>query len=122
MRRILNFGHTIAHVIESETNYQKYRHGEAVSIGMIGAALIGEELGKTKTSDVERLKNLIQKLGMKTFCEGCDPEKMYLPLFRDKKTVGGKINWVLMKNFGEVEVTGEVPEKIVKKTLKNIAV
>ena len=122
LRRILNFGHTIAHVIESETNYQKYRHGEAVSIGMIGAALIGEELGKTKTSDVERLKNLIQKLGMKTFCEGCDPEKMYLPLFRDKKTVGGKINWVLMKNFGEVEVTGEVPEKIVKKTLKNIAV
>lgn len=120
LRRILNFGHTIAHAIEEETGYEKYRHGEAVSIGMIGAAIISEELGKISSDHVTRLKNLIARLGMSTYCEGCDVEKMYRAAFRDKKTVGGKINWVLMKNFGATEILDDVPEEIVKIALKKI--
>jgi len=40
LRRILNFGHTLAHAVEEQTGYKKFRHGEAVAIGMIGAAKI----------------------------------------------------------------------------------
>ena len=120
LRRILNFGHTIAHVIEEETDYKKYRHGEAVAIGMLGAAFISEELGKISADKVARLKNLLERLKLETHCENLNVDKMYKAAFRDKKTVGGKINWVLMKNFGEVEIVSDVPENIVKDALKKI--
>ena len=120
LRRILNFGHTIAHAIEEETNYKKYTHGEAVAVGMIGAALISEKIGWIDSAKVERLKNLISTLGMVTAAEGCEVDKIFSATFRDKKTVGGKINWVLMKNFGRVEIFSDVPENIVKNSVKNI--
>jgi len=115
LRRILNFGHTMAHAIEEETHYQKYRHGEAVAIGMLAAAQISLELGKTSAANVARLENLIKKFGMVTNCAGLNADKLYDVTFRDKKAVGGKVNWVLMKNFGEVEIFSDVPAQIVKK-------
>lgn len=115
LRRILNFGHTMAHAIEEETGYKKYRHGEAVAIGMVAAARISYELGKTSAENVYRLENLLKKFGMMTTCAGLDADKLYAVTFRDKKTVGGVVNWVLMKNFGEVEICRDVPAQIVKK-------
>ncbi|MBR4641486.1 MAG: 3-dehydroquinate synthase [Selenomonadaceae bacterium] len=115
LRRILNFGHTMAHAIEEETAYKKFRHGEAVAVGMIAAAQISCELGKTSSEKVLRLERLIKRFGMVTNCAGLDADKLYNVTFRDKKTVGGVVNWVLMKNFGEVEICNDVPEAIVKK-------
>lgn len=115
LRRILNFGHTLAHAIEEETHYEKYRHGEAVAVGMMAAALISLELGKTSAENVQRLENLIKKFGIMTTCTGLDADKLYAVTFRDKKTVGGVVNWVLMKDFGEVEICRDVPAQIVKK-------
>ncbi len=115
LRRILNFGHTMAHAIEEQTHYKKYRHGEAVAIGMIAAAQISSELGKTSADNVARLERLIKKFGMVTNCAGLDADKLCDVTFRDKKTVGGVVNWVLMKNFGEVEICSDVPAQIVKK-------
>ena len=120
LRRILNFGHTIAHAIEEQTGYTKYSHGEAVAVGMIGAALISEKISYVDAEKVSRLKNLIERFGMFTKCEGCTVEGVYDALFRDKKTVGGKINWVLMKNFGNVEIVDNISEKIVKEALQEI--
>ena len=120
LRRILNFGHTLAHAIETETAYQKYRHGEAVAIGMIGAAEISRLLEKISDDDVQRLENLIGRLGLVTKCEGCKAENLYNETFRDKKTLGGKVNWVLAKKIGSTEISSEVPEKIVKAALKKI--
>lgn len=120
LRRILNFGHTIAHAVEVETNYKKYRHGEAVSIGMLGSAFISQELGKISASEVSRLENLLKKLNLVAKAEGCDVEKIFQATFRDKKVVGGKVNWVLMKKIGEVEISSAVDEKVVKNALKNI--
>ena len=115
LRRILNFGHTTAHAIEEETGYKKFRHGEAVAIGMLGAALISLELGKTSAENVQRLENLLKRFGMMTTCAGLDADKLYAVTFRDKKTVGGVVNWVLMKNFGDVEICRDVPASVVKK-------
>ncbi len=115
LRRILNFGHTLAHAVEEQTRYEKFRHGEAVAIGMVGAARISCELGKTSAANVERIEKLLKRFGMVTTCDGLDAEKLFAVTFRDKKTVGGKVNWVLMKNFGDVEISGDVPAQVVKK-------
>ncbi len=115
LRRILNFGHTLAHAIEEQTHYKKFRHGEAVAIGMVAAALISSELGKTSAENVKRLENLLQRFGMFTSCAGLDADKLHAVTFRDKKTVGGVVNWVLMKNFGDVEISSDVSAATVKK-------
>ena len=115
LRRILNFGHTAAHAIEEETAYKKFRHGEAVAIGMVGAARISCELGKTSAANVARLENLLRRFGMLTNCAGLDADKLYRVTFRDKKTVGGVVNWVLMRDFGDVEICGDVSASVVKK-------
>ena len=120
LRRILNFGHTIAHAVEEETGYEKYCHGEAVAIGMIGAAKISAKIGSVDAETVARLENLIARLGLKTYCTGVNVDKIYSALFRDKKTVGGKINWVLMKTLGTVEISDAVPEEIIRDALKEI--
>ena len=116
LRKILNFGHTIAHAIEEETGYTRYSHGEAVAIGMIGAASISQALGYVDAEKVARLKNLIENFGMYTHAKGCNVEGVYNALFRDKKVIGGKLNWVLMKDFGKVEIY----EKIIKEALTKI--
>lgn len=114
LRRILNFGHTIAHAIEKETGYVRYNHGEAVAIGMIGAAYISREMGAARDEEVERLERLIKRMGLPMRAGGCTTDHMYRDIFHDKKTVGGRVNWVLMKEIGNVFVTDDVPEAVVR--------
>ena len=120
LRRILNFGHTMAHAIEEATGYSKYTHGEAVAIGMIGAAHISESLGRIDNATLERLQNLIDKLGMVSRAEDCDVDHMFKAIFRDKKTINGKINWVLMDSIGKVSIVSDVPDEVVKSAFNYI--
>ena len=114
LRRILNFGHTMAHAIEEATGYSKYTHGEAVAIGMIGAAHISKSLGRIDDSTFNRLQALIDKLGMVSKAANCDIDHMFNAIFRDKKTINGRINWVLMDSIGKVSVVSDVPDEVVK--------
>lgn len=114
LRRILNFGHTMAHAIEKETGYLRYNHGEAVAIGMVGAADISARLGMIDAADVARVTSLIERLHLPTVAEGCTVDAMYQDIFHDKKTINGKVNWVLMKGIGEVTCRNDVPEDIVR--------
>ncbi|MFC2607398.1 MAG: 3-dehydroquinate synthase family protein, partial [Selenomonas sp.] len=114
LRRILNYGHTIAHAIEKETGYARYNHGEAVAIGSLGAAYISEALGMIDDADVLRVRRLTERLGLPLFAEDCTVEGLYAAIFHDKKTVDGKVNWVLMEGIGKVCVRDDVPESIVR--------
>ncbi len=120
LRRILNFGHTIGHALEEETDYQGYRHGEAVAIGMIGAAYIAQALELIDQSVVERIQRLIDRFGMISRARDVDVDGVFDATFRDKKTVDGKINWVLPEAIGKVRIGRGVPEEIVKGALKKI--
>ena len=120
LRRILNFGHTLAHAVEEQTHYEKFRHGEAVAIGMVGAARISHELGKSSAANVARMENLLRRFGMMTTCAGLDADKLYRVTFRDKKAVGGVVNWVLMRDFGDVEISSNVSAAIVKKIFADL--
>lgn len=117
LRRILNFGHTIAHAIEKETGYVRYNHGEAVAIGSLGAAYISRELGLIDAACVERVRCLMEKLHLPTVAEGCQVESMYEAIFHDKKTVNGQVNWVLMEKIGKVCIRNDVSEEVVKRCM-----
>lgn len=120
LRRILNFGHTMAHAIEQETGYVRYNHGEAVAIGMVGAADISCALGLIEAPVVRRVRDLIAALGLPTQAEGCSVDAMYEEIFHDKKTVNGSVHWVLMDRIGHTQVRSDVPEAVVRQAMARI--
>ena len=120
LRRILNFGHTIAHAIEKETGYQRYNHGEAVAIGMVGAIDISIRLGLLDSTVLPRVKALLQSLRLPVVAGGCAVDAMYRDIFHDKKTVGGKVTWVLLGGIGSTVCRNDVPEAEVRAAMAGI--
>lgn len=120
LRRILNFGHTLGHAIEKETGYTRYNHGEAVAIGMMGAAFISAALGLTKQEEVDRLAALLMRLSLPVMAEGCDADKIYEAIFHDKKTIDGHVTWILMEGIGHVTALTDVPENVVRDAIGRI--
>ena len=118
IRILLNYGHTIGHAIESITGYTEYLHGEAVSVGMMGAAKIGELLQIMDVDDVERQKEVLQAYGLPISAPDLNSEAIISAMTSDKKTTGGSINWVLLDGIGKAITNNEVPDKYVSKALK----
>ena len=122
LRRILNFGHTIAHAIEKETGYVRYNHGEAVATGMVGAAYISRELGLIGENEYNRVREMIARYNLPLQAAGVTVEAMYGDIFHDKKTIGGKVTWVLMEKIGQVICRNDVPAEAVKKAMAAVSV
>ena len=96
-RQVLNLGHTIAHAIESATNYSRYRHGEAVALGLLGALRLSER--PQLRDEVERL---FAERGLPTRLGGVSPAEVVPFLARDKKRVGDRVPFVLVDQPGLV--------------------
>jgi 3-dehydroquinate synthase len=111
-RRILNFGHTIGHALESETGYKRLLHGEAVGVGMIAAALIGYALDKTDSLTAQRIIATVCAYGPlpKLKVQG---RRILKRLLADKKTVGGVPHFVLPTGISTVEVIKDIPQRII---------
>ena len=120
IRAILNFGHTIGHAIEADTNFSIYNHGEAVAIGMYGAALISNHLGMCSKATVDVLKHILLQFNLPVYAPECGIEDLFKLLYRDKKVLDNKITWVLLNDIGEVNLCNQVPENIVKLALAEI--
>ena len=117
-RAILNFGHTIGHALEVATGYRRYKHGEAVAIGMVSAALIGEEIGFTPTEVAERLRGTLALAGLPSaFPKDVPIHAIRDAALRDKKTVGGQLRFVLASSIGCVEIGKDVPFEAVEAAL-----
>ncbi len=108
LRRILNYGHTLGHAIEA-AGY-RYRHGEAVALGMRAAARMAAALGYTDQGLVERQDRLLDRLGLPHSFEG-SVEEVLERLAYDKKAVHGELTWILPVRPGEVIVTRDVPRE-----------
>ncbi len=119
-RQVLNFGHTIGHAIEGATGYNKYSHGEAVSLGMIAAARISKKLGLTNEDLVKRIIELLKAIGLPVEVEAVDEDKFWDVLYRDKKIRAGGLNFILPRDMGNVFLTSEVPIKVIKEVLREI--
>lgn len=94
-RKLLNFGHTIGHAIE--TQYELL-HGEAISIGMICAAHISEK--ETGFAETARLAALLEKYGLPAYAS-FNPEKVFSILKMDKKRKSSSVNYVLLNAIGK---------------------
>lgn len=119
-RIILNFGHTIAHAIETYTEYKKFTHGEAVAVGMYGAALLSYYLGYCTEQTLNAVRDCVKRFRLPLKADLCAAEDLLALLSRDKKTIGGKVNWVLLNNVGSVSVCNNVPEDIIYKALQGV--
>jgi 3-dehydroquinate synthase len=112
-RRILNFGHTFGHALEAETGYSLFLHGEAVAWGMKAAALLGEKERMLPSSDKREILQCVDSYGPFPPLDGIDPVRLAGRLKSDKKTVKGKIHFVLPERIGAVKITADVQESLV---------
>jgi 3-dehydroquinate synthase len=119
-RMVLNYGHTIGHAIEAATKYEALLHGEAVAIGMSGAAQIAVALGKLDEASCQRLQVLLKALGLPYAARGLPWERVRDAMSLDKKTRSGRISWVLPTAIGAVEITKDVPDGVVDDVLKTL--
>ena len=116
LRAILNYGHTIGHAIETVTNYKKYRHGEAVAIGMLYATRVAIDMGLTDNTVFERQFSLIKRLGLPLYT-GLKPEEIVKILYADKKAIAGKLRFILPTKIGEVIISDQVTEEVLYRVL-----
>ncbi|HIF64381.1 MAG TPA: 3-dehydroquinate synthase [Deltaproteobacteria bacterium] len=101
LRRILNFGHTVGHALERLTDYKRYVHGEAVSIGMVAAARVSLQQGACDAAFVERLESLLGSLGLPTSLPaGLDREAVAGAVVHDKKASGDGVVFILTEGAG----------------------
>ena len=103
-RRVLNFGHTTAHALETITNYRHFRHGEAVGYGMLVAGELSRDLGLLDSGELKLLRDAVNLCGPLPRADNLDLNQITAALKHDKKSVGGQINWVLLEGIGRPRI------------------
>ena len=122
IRILLNYGHTIGHAIESATGYGSFLHGEAVSVGMMGAAYIGEEIGLMSADEVARQRAVLADYDLPLTCGEMDIDAVTNAMLSDKKTAGRAIRWVMLDGIGNATTRNDIPPSLVRRTLERLAV
>ncbi|EDO27686.1 predicted protein, partial [Nematostella vectensis] len=100
LRKILNFGHTIGHAIESyfleSEHKEKLTHGEAIAIGMVAECYLSTQLFNFPKDELENIKTLIKTIYGSVEISASDFDEILAYLKHDKKNVGGQVNFVLL--------------------------
>jgi 3-dehydroquinate synthase len=119
-RRILNFGHTVAHALEFVTRYRRFRHGEAVGYGIVAAGEISVRLGLLDVSELELLRAAVRAAGRLPPATDLDVGEVRRALASDKKAVGGSVRWILLKELGRGRVVddGEIPPRVISASIR----
>jgi len=117
IRAVLNYGHTFGHVVENETSYTTYLHGEAVAIGMVMANALAVELGLFTQEEAKSVKTLLEKSSLPTEYMIKDVDDFYEHFFLDKKSANNSIKFILPNGMGHYKVVSDIDEAIVKKVL-----
>jgi len=119
VRRILNFGHTIGHALESATKYKHFLHGEAVGWGIVAATVIGKSMNITDAVTAERIIALVRAYGSLPVVSVSGRRVLRL-LQSDKKTMGGVPHFILPSEIGKAEVVNTVPATAIVGAVKEI--
>jgi len=117
-RALLNFGHTFAHALETQTGYGTLLHGEAVSIGMVLAANLSADLGHAPRADAERLAALLRALGLPVTPPACDPQRLLTLMRLDKKNLSGRLRLILWRGIGLAEIVPDIDEQAILHVLE----
>jgi 3-dehydroquinate synthetase len=119
-RVLLNYGHTIGHALEASTGYGRLLHGEAVSIGMMGAALIGNGMGMLSLPEVDRQRSVLEAYGLPVSFADLDADGVHRAMALDKKTEGRAVRWVLLETIGRAVTRADVPSELVEEVLTRL--
>jgi len=120
LRRILNFGHTLGHALEAASDY-RLSHGEAVAIGTVGASQISQKLDFLDEESYGRIVHLVKQYGLPAeIPRGFNTDELLDFMARDKKVVGTKIYFVLIKKIGVPFVTAEVPTGMIRDVIEEM--
>ena len=114
----LNFGHTIGHAIEAASSYKIYKHGEAISIGMLCAGEIACRLGLFSNKDFLKLDSLIEKAGLPKKIRECSLKDIMKSMRYDKKFIGGLNRFVLPVKIGKVRIKEGIDENLIKDVIR----
>jgi len=118
IRAVLNYGHTFGHVIENETNYKTYVHGEAVAIGIMMANALAVELDMMTQAQMDLVTKFLKKHNLPTSYDIKDVDAFYDKFFLDKKTAHNKLKFILPQGIGEHLIRDDISEEVLKKVLK----
>ena len=118
LRRILNFGHTFGHALEAETSYTRFLHGEAVAWGMRAAVHLGQMTGHISAEDCVEILGMLRYYGPIPPVDGIEVERLFARLVHDKKTIQGKVHFVLPVRIGEVKVVSGVDDAAVREAMR----
>ncbi len=119
IRAALNYGHTFAHVIEQETKYKRYLHGEAVAIGMVMANEMATAMGLMSQEEASRVKRVLKKYDLPTSYSISDSLSFYESFFLDKKSLDTTVTFILPLGIGGVKITDKCEKELVISILNN---
>jgi shikimate kinase / 3-dehydroquinate synthase len=114
-RQVLNLGHTVAHALEAATGYTRFRHGEAVAIGLLCAL----RLSRRDELRAE-VAELLRARGLPLRCDGVDPDAVLALVERDKKRSAGRVPFVLVEAPGRVTAGHEVPAAALREAVQEV--
>jgi len=121
LRAALNYGHTFGHVIEKETKYTGFLHGEAVAIGMVMANDTAVALGWMNKDEAARVKALLERYELPISYKIEDVDTFYETFYLDKKSADSAITFIIPKSLGGVEITNTIDESLIKQVLGQYA-
>lgn len=118
LRAILNYGHTVGHGVEAATNYNVYRHGEAVSIGMAVAGRIAVNMGILKPDIADRQNRLLERCGLPVKFPDIDVDAVIDAIHLDKKiNESGRPRFVLVKDIGDAIIVENVSDEQIRRAI-----
>jgi 3-dehydroquinate synthase len=115
-RAHLNLGHTFGHAVEKLCGYGTYLHGEAVGCGLVLAAKASQEIGNISQQDYRQIVRTVESAGLPARIEGLSLSEAVRAMHMDKKSEGGVIHFVLLKEIGRAYVA-ELSDSVLRKVL-----
>ncbi len=121
-RKILNFGHTLAHALEKITDYKRFKHGEAVGIGVLFAAELSKRLDILDKNELKSLNDVLQSVGRLPDTGDINLETVLKAFAFDKKVVGKSLQWILLKQIGQPVIVENqnISTAVIKETLEKV--
>jgi 3-dehydroquinate synthase len=120
-RALLNLGHTFGHAVELVSNFE-VRHGEGVALGLVAAANMAVELGRCAPELAQRIRNLVDRVGLPVQWSGLDPAAVHATMFFDKKRSGKTVRFIIPQALGDVVMIDDPGHDIVRRAIDSILI
>lgn len=121
LRKILNFGHTLGHAVEAAMNFSDLTHGEAIGYGMEAACELSYEAGLISSDERDRVRGVVGGIGPRPDVRDIPFERLQEIMKRDKKRLGDRTVFVLLKGIGGTVERDDLPDELVRSVWEKVA-